>query len=681
MLTTGNPYSSPSQKSPERSNPSPFEHTMKKTLSINISGILFHIEEDGFATLQNYLDSINRHFSEYPDSKEIVLDIENRIAEIFLSYLKNNKQVITAENVDRLIEKMGTIADFSAMKEAPIEKDSSEDPGDDFYKYVTPPDAPHAGYKKLIRLETKKILGGVCAGIAHYFAIDALWIRLIAILLLMSGNINFRPRLFEINPFEDYGLNFNFGFSAFAILAYIVLWVILPVSNEVVEDKTIKKLFRNPDDKVLGGVASGLSGYFGIDTPYIRLAFVFLTIAGGSGVVIYLILWIITPAASSITERIKMKGGEITLDSIDSTVKESINPIPTAPESTAKKIIMTPFRILGQIIEALGSALGPLGRFILSVFRVLFGMIILILGIIPIATALIGLAVYLGVTDPVYGPGTTEFPITLVTELAPIWLVIAGFGLMALPGLVFLLLGLSVLIKKSLLGSKVGVTFLALWLLCLGLGAFHLPRIIGKFKEEGRYELITPVSLSPGILLLRANDLDDDDFFIKARLQLVGTQDSVLTLNQEFISKGSNKTEALANAKKIQYSYAVMDSVITFEEGVDLKALGAFRNQDLKLRLSIPYDKPFIMERSLLEILENTIYKNGFENEDVREEAIWVFNETGLVCLTCPGKISGDQRDWDSFETVQAKADSIAKVQKDSLSRAKFKDAYFLKEN
>ena len=111
---------------------------MKKTLSINISGILFHIEEDGFATLQNYLDSINRHFSEYPDSKEIVLDIENRIAEIFLSYLKNNKQVITAENVDRLIEKMGTIADFSAMKEAPAEKDSSEDPGDDFYKYVTP---------------------------------------------------------------------------------------------------------------------------------------------------------------------------------------------------------------------------------------------------------------------------------------------------------------------------------------------------------------------------------------------------------------------------------------------------------------------------------------------------------------------------------------------------------------
>jgi phage shock protein PspC (stress-responsive transcriptional regulator) len=169
---------------------------MKKTLSINISGILFHIEEDGYDTLKNYLESINTHFSGYSDSKEIISDIENRIAEISLSYLKNNNQVITAENVARLIEKMGTIADFSALEEK-LEANEEEAPAaDDFYKYVTPPSSAAGGYKKLMRLESKKILGGVCAGIAHYFAIDALWIRLIAILLLFSGNINI-ARLFD----------------------------------------------------------------------------------------------------------------------------------------------------------------------------------------------------------------------------------------------------------------------------------------------------------------------------------------------------------------------------------------------------------------------------------------------------------------------------------------------------
>jgi phage shock protein PspC (stress-responsive transcriptional regulator) len=647
---------------------------MKKTLSINISGILFHIEEDGYDTLKNYLESINTHFSGYSDSKEIISDIENRIAEIFLSYLKNNNQVITAENVARLIEKMGTIADFSALEEKQEATEEESPAADDFYKYVTPPSSAAGGYKKLMRLESKKILGGVCAGIAHYFAIDALWIRLIAILLLFSGNINIRPRFFDFNPFDF--ISFNFGFGAFAIVAYIVLWVILPVSHEVVEDKTIKKLFRNPDDKVLGGVASGLSGYFGIDTPYIRLAFVFLTLAGGTGVVIYLILWIITPVANSITERIKMKGGEITLDSIDSTVKETINPNPTAPESTAKKIIMTPFRILGQVIEALASALGPLGRFLLSILRVLFGMGILFPGVVLIGTPLVGFAVYLGMTDPTIHLGTIDFPIALITEVVPTWLVFAGFGLIALPGLVLLMLGLSVLVKKALIGSKFGLTILALWLLCVGLAAFHLPKIIGKFKEEATYLSSTALPLSSGILLLRVNDLEDEEIYINAVLELVGTKDTVVTLTQEYFSRGESKKEALAYAEKIPYTYVVKDSVLTFKEGFDMRELGVFRDQKLNLTLAIPYDKPFIMERSLLEILQNTIYKNGFENDDVRTEAVWVFNEAGLTCITCP-EIKGERRDWDSFESEKDQADSIVKVQKDSLSKAKFKDAYF----
>ena len=648
---------------------------MKKTLSINISGILFHIEEDGYDTLKNYLESINSHFSGYADSKEIISDIENRIAEIFLSYLKNNNQVITAENVTRLIEKMGTIADFSSLEEAEEVVDPASD---DFYKYVTPPNTADGGYKKLMRMEHKKILGGVCAGIAHYFAIDALWIRLIAILLLFSGNINF-----DLSDFNPFGwVDFNIGFAGLAVVAYIVLWVILPVSYANEENKEIKKLYRNPDDKVLGGVASGLAAYFGIkELLYVRLAFVLLTIAGGSGVVIYLILWIITPVASSITERIKMKGGEITLDSIDSTLKETISPAPPTPESTLKKVLMTPFRVLGQVIEALGSAFGSLGRFLLTLLRVFFGLIIFILGITLVGVPLVTFTLYLGVIDPIYYGTVDVFPLEMITELVPTGLAAAGLGVLAIPGIVILMLGLSVLSKKNLVGSKFGLVALALWLMCIATLGFQVPRVIAKFKEEDRVITNTPLSIGQGVLFLKVEEGEGVEFYQQAVLELKGTEDSVLTLNQEYFSRGQSKKQAQENIKKIAYSYSVKDSVITFEQGFDMKTLGAFRDQKLNLSLAIPYNKPFIMERSLLEILENTIYKNGFENGDVREEAIWVFNETGLVCLTCPGKVGGERRDWDSFETVQAKADSIAKVQKDSLSRAKFKDAYFLKEN
>src|SRR5688572_22284114 len=154
---------------------------MKKNISINISGIIFHIEEDGYETLKKYLDSINKYFSSFEDSSEILADIESRIAEIFLSKLNEEKQVITAEDVSSLVATMGSVSDFKAVEE------------EDFSKKATPntpnPDASSdqprteepastgagasSGYtytppKSLMRDQRRKILGGVCSGIANY---------------------------------------------------------------------------------------------------------------------------------------------------------------------------------------------------------------------------------------------------------------------------------------------------------------------------------------------------------------------------------------------------------------------------------------------------------------------------------------------------------------------------------
>src|SRR6185436_11857866 len=90
---------------------------MKKNISINISGIIFHIEEDGYDTLKKYLDSINKYFSTFEDSSEILADIESRIAEIFLSKLNEEKQVITVEDVNSLVSTMGSVSDFKAVED------------------------------------------------------------------------------------------------------------------------------------------------------------------------------------------------------------------------------------------------------------------------------------------------------------------------------------------------------------------------------------------------------------------------------------------------------------------------------------------------------------------------------------------------------------------------------------
>lgn len=607
---------------------------MKKTISINISGILFHIEEDGYATLKKYLEAINRHFSHYEDNQEIISDIENRIAEIFLSNLKNNKQVITADDVNALIEKMGTIADFKAIEEEeePKKENTEKEEENDFYKYITPPGENPKGYKKLTRLENRKILGGVCAGLAHYLAIDPLWTRLVAILLLFSGKINFGRPAWDFLPW-----NFYFSLGAWALIAYIVLWVILPVSYEEPEDKHIKKLYRNPDDRTIGGVASGLAAYFKVEVLWVRLLFIGLIFAGGSGLVIYLILWIITPQAKSITERIQMKGGAITLDNIESTIRENMAPPAPKEESHARKVFLTPFRVLGKVIEGIGMALGPFGKFILSVVRVIFGLIIFLIGMSITITPLVLLGVYfelLPLNDSQMF--LNDIPAQWITEILPVWLALStGFAIM-IPGIVILLLGISVIIRKSLIEGRFGLIVLGIWLLSIGIAAFQLPKTIAQFKNEATYTDEKVLDLSDGTLVIKSEGYTSNrGIYDMIQLQLTGTDGDDVVMVQDFKSKGRNHNDAVNNAKQIIYGYSVLDSILTMDRGINLESLDRYRGQKLKVTLEIPYDKPFIMDKSILPIIRNTLYRNGYRSRDVNSKNTWVFNEEGLLCLTC----------------------------------------------
>jgi phage shock protein PspC (stress-responsive transcriptional regulator) len=159
---------------------------MKKNISINISGIIFHIEEDGYDSLRKYLDSINSYFGSFEDSSEILADIEGRIAEIFLSKLNEGKQVITLEDVKGLIATMGNVSDFKAAEEQETSGESFKGESAKQQSYASTT-APPIANKKLFRDERRKILGGVCAGLGHYFSIDPVWPRVLFALLVLGS--------------------------------------------------------------------------------------------------------------------------------------------------------------------------------------------------------------------------------------------------------------------------------------------------------------------------------------------------------------------------------------------------------------------------------------------------------------------------------------------------------------
>lgn len=191
---------------------------MKKTYTIHLSGSVFHIEEDAYEVLQKYLISLKSYFGDGDEGREILADIEFRIAEIFTSRITEDKKVVTMEWVNEVIEVMGTPENFS-------ESEGNEEPFGEKTK----------NKKRLYRDPEQKVLGGVCGGLAAYVSMDPVVVRLIAVLLL-------------------------FATSGVAIIAYLVLWIVIPnavnaaqkleMHGEEVTVKNIEKFIKQEVDSV-----------------------------------------------------------------------------------------------------------------------------------------------------------------------------------------------------------------------------------------------------------------------------------------------------------------------------------------------------------------------------------------------------------------------------------------------
>ena len=591
---------------------------MKKNISINISGIIFHIEEDGYENLKRYLDSINRYFSTFEDSSEILADIESRIAEIFLSKLNEEKQVITAEDVNTLMATMGSVSDFKAAEE-PEEQGatftgSTEASSETFAGYVPP--------KQLHRDQKRKILGGVCAGLGNYFNIDPLWFRLLFAALLFAGG--------------------------FAILVYVIMWIIVPGSYELEEPDFHKRMFRDPQSKVIGGVSGGAAAYFGIDIVIVRVLFIALTFAGGLGVFLYIILWISLPEAKTLTDKMQMQGEPVTLSNIESNIKKNFNIREGEPESALTKILLFPFRLLGLLLTALGRIIEPLA----DAIRVVIGVMVVLLG----AALVFSIVVTAGILFGMFAGGAfstpwmSEFnemdlPIEIFTRAFPGWIAIAAVVAALVPSIFLILLGVSAIAKKIVFRNTVGWTLLALFFVSAAMLAVGIPRIVYAFHEEGEHKVENTYTVNGKTALLKLNPGGSD--YEGTRLTLRGHQGPEFRLVQTFEAHGSSKSQASQNARMVDYNVTFADSVFTFDEDFRFKEDAIFRGQHLNMILYIPYDFPFTMDEGIERIISS--YIPG----DYNEGYTWKMTRQGLECINCNEGNTGTMSELRDFDEVE----------------------------
>jgi phage shock protein PspC (stress-responsive transcriptional regulator) len=595
---------------------------MKKNISINISGIIFHIEEDGYEGLRKYLDSINRYFSSFEDSTEIMADIESRIAEIFLSKLNEGKQVITSDDVNALITTMGSVNDFKAAEESnnnsgPFQKEepapnATSNRGEN-YTY-TPP-------RSFVRDQKRKILGGVCSGLGNYLRIDPLWIRLAFVI---------------------------FFFSGISIIAYIIMWIVVPGSYDLPEPDFGKKMYRDPEGKVLGGVSGGIATYFNIDILVVRILFIALVFASGFGIFLYIILWMILPEARTLTDRMQMQGEPVTLSNIETSIKKnqesSGNP---QQESELAKVLLFPFRVLAAVLKAIAKLIGPLAE----ALRIIIGVFIIGVGLTLLITSLISGGIALGLFSnelmevPWNNYNDISLPVDAFVRAFPGWTVMALFLALLIPSLLVILLGISMIAKRIVFSSTVGWSMFVIFLISLGLLSVGIPKIVMAFKQTGEYQVETNYSPNGKKAILKVKEVGLDDYH-GVTLQLRGHNEKAFKLVQNFKSQGTTKAQAIENAKMIEYNVKLQDSVLTFDSNIIFKPGAVFRAQELNMILYVPYNSPFVLDRS------SSIFIDNYIEHERLDDNTWVMTEKGLQCSSCPMESSTEDSGLTDFDQL-----------------------------
>ncbi|MFZ1808590.1 MAG: PspC domain-containing protein [Cyclobacteriaceae bacterium] len=606
---------------------------MKKNISINISGIIFHIEEDGYDKLRKYLDSVNAYFSSFEDNSEILADIESRIAELFLSKLGEGKQVITKDDVSSLINTMGSVSDFKAAEEqenagGTITSKSSKGEEERSSSQGTTS-------KKLYRDQKRKILGGVCSGLAHYFNIDPVWPRLLFALLVLGS----------------YG-----GL----LLVYIILWILLPASEELEEEGDVKKMFRDSEKKVIGGVASGVSVFFGIDVTLVRVLFVIFTIVGGIGSLTYIILWIALPEAKSITEKMQMQGEPVTLSGIESSVKKGLNEKDNGEESVLAKVILFPFRLIAMIINGLAKILGPIFSMSVDILRVGFGVLITMIGIIILFSLFFSAGAVLGVFSmgpelfwwnmDVKGLG---LPIEAIRNTFPLWVLLIGFVTSLIPALFLTLLGISVIVKRVIFKPIVGWSLFVLFFICLAILSFKVPQTIYAFREEGTIRQEEQYPTDGKTLVFKANEVGLEDYDVSS-LRIIGQDENNIRIVKRFEAQGPTRKAAIENAQMVTYNIAREDSIYTFDSNITFKNDASFRAQRINIDVYVPYNQDIVIDEYLWDLIDN-YGRNYYRNYN--QDDTWRMTESGLECITCEGSSSPSKiksnSDLTDFESVE----------------------------
>ncbi len=428
---------------------------------------------------------------------------------------------------------------------------------------------------------------------------------------------------------------------------------------EKIRPGRIKRLYRDTDNKYIGGVCAGLEYYLGIDKLWIRLLFLLLAVFTGFGFIAYILLWILVPEAKTTSQKLDMTGEPVNISNIERKVKEGF-------EDVSERVKNVDYEKVGtKVKNGTRSFFDSLGDLILFVFKVIgkfIGILLIIIG----ATALIGLFIGMftvGIADIIHIPGVDFFDM-LNSTVAPFWLVsLMIFLAFGIPFFFLLYLGLKILVNNlNSMGRVAKFSLLGLWLISLitlmVLGIQQASSHAFSSSSSTREELFTMNSPDTLQIQMRSNELYDRNaqrmgidrmkmIFDEAgdpllysddvQFNLKVSEDSLFRIHVRKDADGSSVPDARSRAEAIQYSYEQKDGLLLLDDHLVTDPSNKVRDQEITAVLYIPAGTVVRLDRSTQgHIGRGTRYDRDFyRNKMIGQH--WKMKADGeLQCLDCP---------------------------------------------
>jgi len=555
---------------------------MNKTIIININGIVFHIEEDAYEILKNYMTDVKRHFSNSADSLEITTDIENRVAEMFNELLANeNKQVIVEQDVNTVIQQMGRVEDFENLDDA---TESTNNP----YTYGT----------------------------------------------------------------------------------------------------DTRRLFRDPDDHLISGVCAGIASYFDIQPLWIRLAFALSFFFAGSGLLLYIILWIVIPQATTRADRMAMKGQKLNLQGFKDNLEEELSSVRNHLNNLHQEARPTIYKMR----DFIGDLLSHLHLFFMGAGKI----IIKIIGF-AVLLACFGLAIFLVVLL------VMVMGFHIMPHGEPFWnmvinehndtIYIASFLTAFLPVVTIILVIIAALFNTRPIGRSVVTTLVIVWVCSLVMLIYSSVNIARNFRESGKISQIINLKATPDNVyylklddikhlthedslrlnvngqfknIIIKNDDNDDDESNNVNINIIKSDVNHPILTETVIAQGYDETEALINARNTSYIFTQQDSTLNFDNKLRRAENAPWRNEHLDITLQIPLNAKVIIDQELNDHINmDGINVNECKNTNKQwnaTSATFIMMDNGLQCKIDTVVIVKTKAQIDSARRVN-NAQTIARLQ------------------